>query len=68
MAERDNVVDMLAERPGTQRITVGFDKLGDNITGFVAELSQLRETPHVSNTQLQPMPTYQPSQVAINFG
>ena len=28
-AERDTAVDMLAERPGTQRITVGGDKLYD---------------------------------------
>ena len=36
-AERDTAVDMLAERPGTQRITVGGDKLYDT-KGFVAEL------------------------------
>ena len=42
-AERDTAVDMLAERPGTQRITVGGDKLYDT-KGFVAELRQLRAT------------------------
>ena len=46
-AERDTAVDMLAERPGTQRITVGGDKLYDT-KGFVAELRQLRATPHVA--------------------
>jgi len=46
-AERDTAVDMLAERPGTHRITVGGDKLYDT-QGFVADLRQLRVTPHVA--------------------
>ena len=45
-AERDTAVDMLAERPGTQRIAVGGDKLYDT-KGFVAD-RQLRATPHVA--------------------
>ncbi len=36
-AERDTAIDMLAERPGTHRITVGGDKLYDT-KGFVADL------------------------------
>ncbi len=36
-AERDTAVDMLAECPGTHRITVGGDKLYDT-KGFVADL------------------------------
>ena len=46
-AERDTAIDMLAERPGTHRITVGGDKLYDT-KGFVADLRQLRVTPHVA--------------------
>ena len=46
-AERDTAVDMVAERPGRHRITVGGDKLYDT-KGFVAELRQLRATPHVA--------------------
>jgi len=46
-AERDTAVDMVAERPGTHRTTVGGDKLYD-IRGFVADLPELRATPHVA--------------------
>ena len=46
-AERDTAIDMLAERPGTHRLTVGGDKLYDT-KGFVADLRQLRVTPHVA--------------------
>ena len=50
-AERDTAVDMLAERPGTQRITVGGDK---DTKGFVAELRQLRATPHCTKSNARP--------------
>lgn len=46
-AERDSAVAMLAERPGTQRITVGADKLYDT-RGFVADLRAYDITPHVA--------------------
>jgi len=46
-AERDTAVDMVAERPGRHRITVGGDKLYDT-KGFVADLRELKVTPHVA--------------------
>lgn len=46
-AERDTAVDMVGQRPGTHRITVGADKLYDT-QGFVTDLRELRATPHVA--------------------
>ncbi len=46
-AERDSAVEMVAERPGTHRITVGGDKNYDT-QGLVAELRDLNATPHVA--------------------
>jgi hypothetical protein len=46
-AERDTATEMVAERPGTHRITVGADKLYDT-NDFVADLRELTATPHVA--------------------
>ena len=46
-AERDSAVEMVAERPGRHRITVGADKLYDT-RDFVDDLRELRATPHVA--------------------
>ena len=46
-AEREAALGMLADRPGTQRITAGFDKAYD-VADFVAELRSMNVTPHVA--------------------
>jgi transposase len=46
-AERDSAVEMVAERPGTHRVTVGADKLYDT-QDFVVDLRELKATPHVA--------------------
>lgn len=46
-AERDTATEMIAERPGNHRITVGADKLYDT-KDFVAGLRDLTATPHVA--------------------
>jgi transposase len=46
-AERDTATEMIAERPGNHRITVGADKLYDT-QDFVADLRDLTATPHVA--------------------
>ncbi len=46
-AERESALEMVAERPGRHRITVGGDKLYDT-QGFVAGARELNATPHVA--------------------
>jgi hypothetical protein len=46
-AERDSALEMMAEIPGTQRITLGADKNYDT-RDFVDNLRELRVTPHVA--------------------
>lgn len=46
-AERDTAIDMVANRPGRHRITLGADKLYDT-KDFVATLRELNVTPHVA--------------------
>lgn len=46
-AERDSAIEMVGERAGSRRITVGADKLYD--TGeFVADMRAINVTPHVA--------------------
>jgi IS5 family transposase len=47
MAEREAALEMIAERDGCHRITLGGDKNYDT-KGFVAELRSLQVTPHVT--------------------
>ncbi len=49
IAERDSALEMVAERPGTHRVTVGADKLYDT-HGFVSDLRELKATPHVAQS------------------
>ena len=46
-AEREAALEMVADRPGNQRITLGADKAYD-VAGFVADLRQYKVTPHVA--------------------
>jgi len=46
-AEREAALDMLADRPGTQRKTVGADK-GYDTADFVAGCRERKVTPHVA--------------------
>jgi hypothetical protein len=46
-AEREAALDMVAARPGHQRITLGADKAYD-VAGFVSDLGQYNVTPHVA--------------------
>jgi transposase len=46
-AEREAAVEMVADLPGQSRVTVGADKAYDT-HDFVAELRELRATPHVA--------------------
>ena len=46
-AERDAAPDLLAQIPGSHRITVGADKAYDT-ADFVADVRQIRCTPHVA--------------------
>lgn len=46
-AERDTAVEMVGDRPGSHRITVGADKLYDT-RAFVDRLREFNATPHVA--------------------
>jgi transposase len=46
-AEREAALEMVAERPGNHRITLGADKAYD-VAEFVADLRELKVTPHVA--------------------
>ena len=46
-AEREAALEMVAQRPGTRRITLGADKAYD-VAAFVADLRALNATPHVA--------------------
>lgn len=46
-AERDSALEMIGDRPGRRRITVGADKLYDT-RDFVTGLRELSATPHVA--------------------
>ena len=46
-AEREAALEMVAERPGNHRITLGADKAYD-VAEFVADLRVLNVTPHVA--------------------
>jgi transposase len=46
-AEREAALEMVAERPGHHRITLGADKAYD-VAEFVADLRELKVTPHVA--------------------
>jgi hypothetical protein len=46
-AEREAALEMVAARPGNQRITLAADKAYD-VAGFVADLRQYNVTPHVA--------------------
>jgi IS5 family transposase len=46
-AEREAALEMVADCPGTHRITLGADKAYD-VAAFVAALRELNVTPHVA--------------------
>src|SRR6201988_1974829 len=46
-AEREAALEMVAEHPGTHRITLGADKAYD-VAEFVADLREFNVTPHVA--------------------
>jgi IS5 family transposase len=46
-AEREATLEMVADRPGNHRITLGADKAYD-VAEFVADLRQFNVTPHVA--------------------
>ena len=46
-AEREAALEMVADRPGNHRITLGADKAYD-VAEFVADLRELKVTPHVA--------------------
>src|SRR5207302_3067148 len=46
-AEREAAVEMMADRPGNHRITLGADKAYD-VASFVADLRAHNVTPHVA--------------------
>ena len=46
-AEREAALEMVADRPGNHRITLGADKAYD-VAEFVADLRDLKVTPHVA--------------------
>jgi transposase len=46
-AEREAALEMVADRPGNHRITLGADKAYD-VAEFVADLRELEVTPHVA--------------------
>jgi len=46
-AEREAALEMVADRPGNHRITLGGDKAYD-VAEFVADLRELNVTPHVA--------------------
>jgi transposase len=46
-AEREAALEMVADRPGNHRITLGADKAYD-VAGFVADLRELNVTPQVA--------------------
>ena len=46
-AEREAALEMVADRPGRHRITLGADKAYD-VAEFVADLRELNVTPHVA--------------------
>lgn len=46
-AEREAALEMVADRPGHHRITLGADKAYD-VAEFVADLREHNVTPHVS--------------------
>jgi Transposase DDE domain len=46
-AEREAALEMVADRPGNHRITLGADKAYD-VAGFVADLREYNVTPHVA--------------------
>ena len=52
-AERDSALEMVADQPGRHQITVGADKLYDT-QGFVADLRELKATPHVAQNDREP--------------
>jgi transposase len=47
VAEREAALEMVADRPGQHRITLGADKAYD-VAEFVADLRELNVTPHVA--------------------
>jgi transposase len=46
-AEREAALEMVADRPGNHRITLGADRAYD-VAGFVADLRECNVTPHVA--------------------
>ena len=46
-AERAAALEIVADRPGNHRITLGADKAYD-VAEFVADLRELKVTPHVA--------------------
>jgi hypothetical protein len=47
MVEREATLEMVADRPGNHRITLGADKAYD-VAAFVADLREHNVTQHVS--------------------